>query len=379
MSDQSVAITGALTSMEREAAWEVISRQGGRPSRSVNRGTTLLVVGRDGWPLQRDGKPSRKLRQARQFRDEGRELEIIAEEELLRRLQFESLREHICRDYSVPDLAELLKLPRARLTSWQRRGIITPTRNDSGRPYFDFRQVAAARSLIRFLEDGLSPRRLFRNILQLQSWLPIDIIDVISGMQKIGNRVAFRTRDGRLVEPGGQFLLALADDPSPAAIVSGPGAVRGERLFEEALQLEQRGRLAEAAQRYRELLRDEGPDADVCFNLANVLLGLGEHQDAIERLQQAVVLDPLHTDAWNNLGNLLAHENRLVEAVSAYRQALSLEADYADAHYGLADVLEQLWRPVEARTHWNAYLREEVVGPWADYARERLLAGPFLH
>ena len=40
----------------------------------------------------------------------------------------------------------------------------------------------------------------------------------------------------------------------------------------------------------------------------------------------------------------------------------------------ILDTLEQMGRYMEARHHWQAYVRLEAVGAWADYARKRLAA-----
>ena len=49
-----------------------------------------------------------------------------------------------------------------------------------------------------------------------------------------------------------------------------------DTLFDTAVRLEQSGELQAAAENYRRLLLDDGPDADVAFNLANVLAELNE-------------------------------------------------------------------------------------------------------
>jgi hypothetical protein len=56
------------------------------------------------------------------------------------------------------------------------------------------------------------------------------------------------------------------------------------------------------------------------------------------------------------------------------RQAVHLEPAYCDAHYNLAFVCEKLNAFAEAREHWQAYVLLDPVGPWADYARQRLAA-----
>lgn len=370
-----VAITGRLASMSRKAAQELLERHGGRFSPNVNRQTTVVVVGREGWPLRGDGRLTRKLLRARQLRQEGQSLEIVPEENFLRQLELPHLATEVCRSYTLPELTRLLEVPRRRIEAWQRMGLLTPTGEHQAIPCFDFRQVAAARSLVKLLESGVSPRRLVRSLWLLQGWFPAedDAGCLLARMLHDGGKVVFRTDAGRLVEPCGQLLFEYERDDS-AATVAWAEETGSDRLFEEAVALEREGQLNEAARRYRQLLLDQGPDADVCFNLANVLHALGQTQAAIERLHEAVSIDRTNVDAWNNLGNVLAEENRLDEARDAYRHAVALEADYADAHYGLADVLELLGRFDEARLHWRTYLQQEPVGPWADYARKRLAA-----
>jgi tetratricopeptide (TPR) repeat protein len=82
-----------------------------------------------------------------------------------------------------------------------------------------------------------------------------------------------------------------------------------------------------------------------------------------------------YVEAWNNPGNVLAEMGRHNLAVSALRKALAIEPDYADAHYSLAEVLDEIGEHAAARPHWEAYLREEPVGEWADYARNKLADG----
>jgi tetratricopeptide (TPR) repeat protein len=361
--------------MSRRQAAGLVERHGGSVAPVVSRQTSLLVVGREGWPLQANGRLTRKLEQARRLQRQRCGPEILTEERFFRMLAAEAVDEQVRRLYSIAELAELLGTSRSRIEAWQRNGLIASTDTRDGVPYFSFAQVAGARSLRAVLEAGIPHRRLVRSVRQLQRWLSdeMPIGDLLPGLLREGGRFLFRAEGGRLVETSGQLVFDFAEEnPAPSATVSWSQAIGGDDLFEEAVRLEQEGRLEEAATRYRQLLLAEGPDADVCFNLANILQALGETQAAIERLHEAVTLDPEHADAWNNLGNLLAEKRQPEEACYAYRQAVSVDPQYADAHYGLADVLEQLGRLDEARRHWRSYLEYEQVGPWADYARSRL-------
>jgi tetratricopeptide (TPR) repeat protein len=223
------------------------------------------------------------------------------------------------------------------------------------------------------LDAGVSPRRLVRSIRQLRAWLTdVPCVgDLLPGLMQDGRRFLFRSGDGSLVETSGQMVFEFPSEAGQATLPWTSG-LNSAAMFEEAARLEQEGQLDEAANLYRQLIAEEGSDADLSFNLANVLYAQGLVQAAVERLREAVTLDPLHTDAWHNLGTFLALQGQPQEACYAYRQAVLIEPNYADAHYGLADVLEQLFHIEEACTHWKVYLQYEQEGQWADYARARL-------
>jgi tetratricopeptide (TPR) repeat protein len=377
LAGRQVAFTGRLALMSRNRAIDLVERHGGSVAPAVNRQTSFLVVGREGWPLKPDGRLTRKLEQARRLQRARLGLEIVPEERFFAMLEGEAPDGHVQRLYTIAELAQLLGTSRSQIEAWQRNGLIAATAHREGIPHFSFAQVAGAHSLRAFLDAGIPRRRLLRSIRQLQCWLSDEVAvgDLLPGLLSDGNRFLFRQESGRLVEMSGQRLFDFSEESAAStATVSWSLGSRDDDLFQQAVLLEREGRLEEAAGRYRQVLLAEGPDADVCFNLANVLHAMGEIQAAIERFHEAVTLDPRHADAWNNLGNLLAERNRLDEACHAYRQAVSIDPEYADAHYGLADSLEQVGRPDEARTHWRAYLEYESVGPWADYARSRLAA-----
>src|SRR5262249_19211631 len=53
-----VAFTGRLASMTRAEAADLVRAHGGRFTTTLNRFTSLLVVGQDGWPFEKDGRLS---------------------------------------------------------------------------------------------------------------------------------------------------------------------------------------------------------------------------------------------------------------------------------------------------------------------------------
>ncbi len=63
---------------------------------------------------------------------------------------------------------------------------------------------------------------------------------------------------------------------------------------------------------------------------------------------------------------------RLDESIEAYRHATVLSPRYADAHYNLALAYERKGERRDALRHWQAYVRLDRSGPWADHARGQI-------
>ena len=180
--------------------------------------------------------------------------------------------------------------------------------------------------------------------------------------------------DDGLADTSGQRHFDF-DDLLESAEVSLPQLpATAEQLFEHGCRNEERGRLNEAAEAYRQALLLGGPDPTICFNLANVLNAMGQKEQAVERYYQVLELNRADVDAWNNLGVVLADLGHTREAIAAMEQVLAIDTDYADAHYNLADLLDETGQETEAAAHWLAYAEKDHRGTRARHARQRLNA-----
>lgn len=105
---------------------------------------------------------------------------------------------------------------------------------------------------------------------------------------------------------------------------------------------ERAGRLAEAAECYRNAatLRPDWPDAHA--NYGNLLRKLGRVADAERELARALALDPHHAKANNFLGIVFYHTDRLAEAAAAFRRALDRRPDDLEARNNLGMTLARL-------------------------------------
>ena len=91
-----------------------------------------------------------------------------------------------------------------------------------------------------------------------------------------------------------------------------------ESMFDEGCKAQDSGDHALAVRIYREALELNGPNAVLCFNLANSLLELGKIAEASERFRQSIEIEPGYWDAWNNLGICLCELEDKNVAISAY-------------------------------------------------------------
>jgi tetratricopeptide (TPR) repeat protein len=116
------------------------------------------------------------------------------------------------------------------------------------------------------------------------------------------------------------------------------------------------GRLAEAEQIYRDLLRGAPDRADVLCKLAKVLHAQGRAKEARRRFRDAIRLRPGDGEAHRGLGDLYRAQALFDQAAASYRQAIEAEPEVAAAHVNLAYCLTQLDRPEEAGEHFRRAL-----------------------
>jgi tetratricopeptide (TPR) repeat protein len=367
---QRIAFTGRFASMTRAQAIALVRRQGGEWQSSVTRGTSILVIGQDGWALGEDGRLSRKLQKARALKRK-QAITILTESQFLGALGLES-REG-SRRLSTAELSEVLQVPGDRIRTWVRHGLVHPAQTVEGVHYFDFQQARWAKSLCELVQAGVTLDRIRRSLRQLGEWLPgvEHPLSQLAVLEQDGQLVV-RLKEGQLAEPTGQGLFDFAEASEPTTVPVTPSRQGAEDWFQLGCEHEEAGRLLEAAKAYRRALLQGGPEKEACFNLANVLYALGRKEHAAERFWQAVEMDPAFVEAWNNLGNVLSELGQLEEAVEALQKVIALDHSYADAHYNLADTFDQLGREEEALAHWQTYLRYDSTSPWGRYARKRL-------
>jgi tetratricopeptide (TPR) repeat protein len=129
---------------------------------------------------------------------------------------------------------------------------------------------------------------------------------------------------------------------SPARSVSA-----GE-VFRQATMLHREGRLAEAAQLYRTVLRVAPDHVESLHSLGFICNQVGRFADAVALFEKALAGDPNAARIHNDLGIALQGLQRQEAAVGHYRDAARLAPELIEAHNNLGNALHALGRTQEA-------------------------------
>jgi tetratricopeptide (TPR) repeat protein len=369
-----VALVGKLGGVSRRQAMQLLRELGGLPSEKCDATTQLIVIGAE------EGRDAAAtlLDDATQARLARGEAELLHETELWQRLGLVDSEHDVRRLYTPALLAELVGVSVSVIRRWHQRGLIEAAREVHRLPYFDFAEVAVARRLAELTAAGASTQAIERTVNELKRYAPhvarplAELATVVEGKQLL------LWRDDELIEPGGQRRFDFdeqKDEAQTSGVVLHPGSdapLSAEQLLAYAGELEEEGRLSEAAESYRAALAAAGPTPETCFLLAELLYRQGDLSAARERYSMAIELDEDFVEARANLACVLAELGQLDLALAALAGALRFHPDYSDAHYHLARLLDEAGRPTEAVIHWQRFLELSPDSPWGEEARMRV-------
>ena len=119
----------------------------------------------------------------------------------------------------------------------------------------------------------------------------------------------------------------------------------------------QRGLAASAIPYYRKAIASDPQYAPSYANLAIVLAGSGQTDEALKEFQRALQINPAFSIAQINFAGLLASLGRLDEAIVEYQKAVTVDSENSMAHYGLAMALTNRGRMNEGVEEYQKALK----------------------
>jgi DNA-binding transcriptional MerR regulator/Flp pilus assembly protein TadD len=292
------------------------------------------------------------------------------------------------RDYSLGDVARILKVSPRRLRYWKKTRLVASPAAPGDAEGYGFRDLVALRTIVSMIERGIPVQRIRRQIEILRDRLP-ELADPAGALRipEAGSEQIVLRRDGRWEEVGGQLVfefgasagegatmvMPLAAPDSAAARTAVDGETDAIWWFEKgcALDVDPR-RHGEAAQAYEKAIELDPGYADAYCNLGAVRYNQGQRQAAREAFEACLACLPDHVEASFNLANVLEEAGEDDRALTLYRRALAVDPLYPDLHINLALLYEKLGRMRPACGHWRRYLQIDAQGSWATVARERI-------
>ena len=283
--------------------------------------------------------------------------------------------------YSRQDVLRILDISSRQLQGWERSGIIPQQQR------YTFQDLGQLRTLRALREEAVPAASIRQSIQAMKAVSGMAYPLLEASVVRTGARLAFRHR-GAMVDPIRRQLLfdferadrvdrpmtpkKITAGPAGLQTAPGPGRQGVQKLFLAAVEAEECGKKHQALKLYEELLALEPAHAAACINVGTLYFHLRDFARAEGFYRRAVESDPAYALGYFDLGNVLDELERQEESITAYRQAVALAPGYADAHYNLALAYERTGEYRPALRHWQAYVKIDKSGPWAEHARGQI-------
>ncbi len=276
--------------------------------------------------------------------------------------------------YSRQDVLRILQISSRQLQGWERAGLIAL------RESYTFQDLGELRTLRVLREEDVPAASIRQSIAAMQAVAGLTNPLQQACVVRTGTRLAFRA-NGAMVDPIRRQLLfdfergegqPAAADVSPMRRPNSRVSHDLQGLFLAAVQAEEAGEKQRAIALYEEMLALDPNYAPGYINLGTLYFHMRHFSKAEELYRRATETDPGYVLAFFDLGNVLDELERPDESIAAYQRSVELSPRYADAHYNLALAFERKGELRAALRHWQAYVRLDKTGPWAEHARTQI-------
>lgn len=277
--------------------------------------------------------------------------------------------------YSRQDVLRILQISSRQLLGWEKAGLILPQQA------YTFQDLGQLRTVRSLREEDVSAASIRHSIVAMRAVAGMTNPLLEATVVRTGGRLAFRC-SGAMVDPIRRQLLFDFErleqhtaDLGPAPLRKpemGGEAAAVQNLFLAAVQAEEAGEKHRAIELYEQLVARNPNYAPAFINLGTIYFHLRRYGRAEELYRRATEIDPEYVLAFFDLGNVLDELNRPEDSIRAYLRAVDLAPRYADAHYNLALAYERSGENRSALRHWQAYVRLDRSGPWAEHARGQI-------
>ncbi len=283
--------------------------------------------------------------------------------------------------FSSGEISRLLGISQARLRTFDRAGVVSPTGRRRGRRAYSFSDLIALRTAQSLLERRVRLRDVTRAVGALKRSLP----KVTRPLQELrivsdGQRVIVHTTDGAFEPLTGQMVLdfevkALRDDVVRVLRPSA-GRERARTAYELYLRASQLDEdplsMDDAELLYREAIALDPWLAIAYTNLGNIRFRRHDAEAAEILYKKALDIDIRQPEAQYNLGYVMLERGQPELSVPLFHGAIEADPKFSDAYFNLAMAYEQIGETSKARPFWKSYIALEPSGTWTEIAKRHL-------
>ncbi len=283
--------------------------------------------------------------------------------------------------FSSGEISRLLGISQARLRTFDRAGVVSPTGRRRGRRAYSFSDLIALRTAQSLLERRVRLRDVTRAVGALKRSLP----KVTRPLQELrivsdGQRVIVHTMDGAFEPLTGQMVLdfevkSLRDDVVRVLRPSA-GRERARTAYELYLRASQLDEdplsMDDAEGLYREAITLDPWLAIAYTNLGNIRFRRHDAEAAESLYRKALDIDVRQPEAQYNLGYVMLERGQPELSVPLFHGAIEADPKFSDAYFNLAMAYEQIGETSKARPFWKSYIALEPSGTWTEIAKRHL-------
>ncbi|MEJ7606004.1 MAG: tetratricopeptide repeat protein [Bryobacteraceae bacterium] len=279
--------------------------------------------------------------------------------------------------YTRKEVLRLLAITERQLRGWERHNLIRHAET------FAFNDLIALRTLMKLCESRISITKIKAAISAVRARLrhiedPLRELKVISE----GSRIRVEVNGQQMESLSGQLLFNF-DRAELKRLLSFPAAKKSEesqqgkrhsaeRCFQQGLEYEQNGAVADAIKAYETAVDLDPGSAGAWLNLGTIFFNARQYSRSEGFYKKALEADPGYALAHFNIANLYDERGNYAKALHHYQRAVELSPGYADAHYNLALLHQGTGQVMDAMRHWTTYLRLDPGSAWGAIARREL-------
>jgi tetratricopeptide (TPR) repeat protein len=261
--------------------------------------------------------------------------------------------------YTSVEVEKILNLPRGRIRSFVRAGLITPTRERRSLR-FSFKDLILLKTAKALCDSSVPSQRIARILTSLKRQVPPDRHLSTVKIFADGRRIVVWDGKASWQPDSGQFMFNFAASAVVKPMVKKrtradlpkPG-LTAEHWFNLGLELESDS-VEEALRAYVMAIELDPQMSRAHLNLGKLYHDAKDFKQAEKHYRAAAAMCPDDAAPLFNLGVLMEDLSRPLEAARAYRQAIKADDRFADAHYNLGLVCEALGNKTEAVFHLRA-------------------------